>query len=654
MSNSKEKLFPEFPPVSTQEWKDKIVKDLKGADYDKKLMWKTNEGFTVKPFYRQEDIKDLRILNQLPAEFPYVRSTKMNNNWLIRQEFKVKDFIETNKKAHEAIAKGTQSLCFNIHRYDLSKENIDILLKGIDAESVELNFKTCSRVSGDLVKIITDYLKNNNFNLFKCRGAVDMDFVSPTIRRAVIMDDQLSLMTDAINASKELNFFRVLGVNALQFSNAGAYITQELGYALAWGNDLMVKLIEAGINPTLIAKKIKFNFSVSSNYFMEIAKFRAARWLWAEIVYVHQRKRYEIMNDNKWMWGDLFKDFHPFCKGESCTNYTPEGICCCASKMDICAFPSTFNQTVYDAHVNMLRTQTEAMSAALGGVNSISMLPYDISYHGSSDFSERIARNQQLMLKEESHFDKVIDPAGGSYYIESLTQSIAQEAWKIFVDVQRNGFENMVNDGRIQRAVNQSAEKRFKDLASRKEILLGTNQFPNFTEKTLDKIVAPEYERDCGCGIPDSPNLEFLNEKRLSSAFEDLRLATERATKTPKAFMLTIGNLAMRLARSQFSCNFLACAGYEVIDNLGFETIQAGIEAARNAKADIIVLCSSDDEYASFAPEAYKLTQGKEILVIAGAPACMEELKSKGMEHFIHVRSNVLETLAGFNKKLIN
>ena len=141
--------------------------------------------------------------------------------------------------------------------------------------------------------------------------------------------------------------------------------------------------------------------------------------------------------------------------------------------------------------------------------------------------------------------------------------------------------------------------------------------------------------------------------KRQASDFETLRLATEHAAKRPKVFMLTIGNLAMRLARAQFSSNFFGCAGYEIIDNIGFDTVQAGIDAALEKKADIVVLCSSDDEYAEFAPEAFKALNGKAEFVVAGAPACTEELQAKGITNFISVRSNVLETLQAFNAKLL-
>jgi methylmalonyl-CoA mutase len=267
------------------------------------------------------------------------------------------------------------------------------------------------------------------------------------------------------------------------------------------------------------------------------------------------------------------------------------------------------------------------------------------------DFSERIARNQQLLLKEECHFDKVVDPSGGSYYIETLTASIAKEAWKLFLETEEKGFYESVKTGDVQAAVNASADKRFKALAQRREVLLGTNQFPNFTEKKSDSIQGRPDRSTCPC-VADAPPAVLLNNKRLGEQFEALRLTTERSGREVKAFMLTIGNLAMRLARSQFSSNFLACAGYKVIDNLGFDTVEQGVKAAREAQAEIIVLCSSDDEYAVFAPEAHRLTGDREILIIAGAPACSDELKAQGITHFINVRSNVLETLKELNKKL--
>jgi methylmalonyl-CoA mutase len=608
---------------------NQLTTDLKGADFEKKLVWKTNEGFDVRPFYRAEDINDLKTTESLPGVFPYVRGTKKDNNWLVRQDIEVDNIAEANAKALNILNKGVTSLGFEISRDDVSKENIASLLEGISPEKIELNFTTCSLHSVRLIQILVDYFKAKNYDLTKIRGSVNLDFVGRILRKGVVREEWIQQMTEAVKAAVELRFFKVVVVNAYLFNNAGSFITQELGYALAWGNELLSRLIEAGIDPAIAAKRIKFNFGIGSNYFLEIAKFRAARWLWAEIV----------------------KAYHPTCRN-NCPNQGPNNECRCSGKMNIFAQTSFFNQTIFDAHVNLLRTQTEAMSAGIAGVDSLLVTPFDESFKTPDEFSERIARNQQLLLKEECHFDKIADPSGGSYYIESLTQSIAKEAWRLFLETEEKGFYESVKAGEIQTAVNASAEKRFKAVAQRREILLGTNQYPNFTETSGYKM--EDKTGNCGCNHSSGKSSIILNTKRLSYDFEALRLSTEKSGKEIKAFMLTIGNLAMRLARSQFSSNFLACAGYKVIDNLGFETVEQGVEAARKANADIIVLCSSDDEYAVYAPEAYKLTGDKEILIVAGAPACMEDLKAQGITNFINVRSNVLETLQGLNSRLVH
>jgi len=627
MSNQKEKLFTEFPPISTEEWMAKINADLKGADFEKKLVWKTNEGFKVNPFYRNENLEGLKTTDSLPGEFPYVRGTKKDNNWYIRQDIIVKDIASANKKALELLTKGVTSLGFCIDGDDVKAENISALLKGIDPETTELNFSTCNKHSLELTKILVDYLQSKKADLMKCFGSVNFDPFKPILKKGVDNADWINQSAEIVQAAAALPRYRVLSVNAFLINNGGGYIYQELGYALAWGNGLMHKLVEKGLDPTLVAKKIKFNLGIGSNYFMEIAKFRAARWLWAEIV----------------------NAYAPKCNHD-CTNKTEDGICRCAAKIYVHAQTSTFNETIYDAHVNLLRTQTEAMSATIAGIDSLTIRPFDEAYKTSDDFSERIARNQQLLLKEECHFDYITDASAGSYYIENLTISLGEEAWKLFLATDEKGFYENIKAGTVQTAVEESANARFKALATRREVLLGTNQYPNFTEKADNKIV--EQKHSCGCGCSENAQFKTLPVTRLGTEFEKLRLATEKAG-APKVFMLTIGSLAMRLARSQFSSNFFGCAGYKIIDNLGFGTVEEGIKAAREKHADIIVLCSSDDEYATYAPEAQKLLQGgKEFLVVAGAPANMDELKAQGIEHFINVKSNVYDTLRIFNAKL--
>lgn len=626
MSEKKLNLLADFPAVSTQEWMDKITADLKGADFSKKLVWKTNEGFNVMPFYRSEDIQDYKTTEVVPGKFPYIRGIKAENDWFVRQDIVVKDPKVANAKALDLLNKGVNSLGFKIDREDLNPDFIAVLLESIAAECVELNFRTCSKKTVVLVDLLSDYFSTKGYSNLKLHGSINFDAInSMLLRGKKYSREEISALAEAAAlAAQKLPFYRVINVNAVSLSNAGAYVAQELGYALAWGNEYLSMMIDAGVDKQLAAKKIKFNFGVGSNYFMEIAKFRAARWLWALIV----------------------ESYKPECRKTDCSS-TVDGICYCSMKMRIHAETSEFNKTVFDANVNMLRTQTEAMSASLGGVNSLTVLPFDSIYKTPDDFSERIARNQQLLLKEESHFNKIIDPAAGSYYIESLTNNIAEEAWKLFLDVEEDGgFLTQVLSGKIQQVINETAAARLKNVSSRREVLLGTNQFPNFTEVAGNKIV-----KENG-GSVEHRDIPVLATVRASEEFESLRLATEAAAKRPKAFMLTIGNLAMRLARAQFSCNFFACAGYEVMDNLGFKSVEDGVKAARDKGADIIVLCSSDDEYADLAPRAFELVQGKEILVVAGAPACMDDLKAIGIEHFINVKTNVLQSLKGFNSNL--
>ena len=610
----KELLFDQFPPVSTEEWKAKVEADLKGAPFDKKLVWRTNEGFNVQPMYRAEDIASLNTTDSLPGEYPFVRGTRVENDWLTRQEIVAETAKEANEKALDVLTKGVTSLGFKVK--EATSEELQTLLAGIDVAAVELNFSTCIKKAETFATVLAAYLKENGLEA-QFRGSIDFNPLKKALKHGVAFNgDAVAIAKNILEAVKDVPALKVLSVNSVMLSNAGSYIFQELGYAMAWGAEWLTLLTDAGVDATTVASRIKFNMGVSSDYFMELAKFRAARMLWAQIV-----KQYGVEDE--------------------------------ACKMTVHAITSSYNQTIYDAHVNLLRSQTETMSAALAGVDSITTVPFDNAYQTPDDFSERIARNQQFLLKEESHLDKVVDPAGGSYYVETLTVSIAAEAWKLFLSVEENGgFFAMVGNGEIQKAIRETSEKRHTDVARRKEILLGTNQYPNINEMAASKI-AKGAGCGCGCGCGQEESGEGLPTSRAASDFEALRLATEAASNRPKVFMLTIGNLAMRLARAQFSTNFFGCAGYEIIDNLGFETVEAGVDEALAKGADIIVLCSSDDEYATLAPEAYKYLAGRAEFVVAGAPACTEELKAVGINDYVHVRCNVFETLRDFNNRLL-
>ncbi len=611
-TTNREKLFTEFPPVTTEKWEEVITADLKGADYERKLVWRTPEGFSVRPYYRAENLEGIQHLSTEAGEFPYVRGTRNNNRWGVHQTLKVECAAKANAEAKKILMAGVDSLEFNLAG-EISASELDTLLEGIELSAIELTLSGCKL--GAAAALLMDKIEKAGYE----KDAVRINFVIDPLIKSLSVKGQFcsengtacfEKIAALVNRTAEYKNIRIVTVSGETFSNAGSTIVEELAFSLAAGHDYLVRLVEAGVPAHVAARKIRFSMAVTANYFMEIAKFRAARMLWANIV-----------------------------KG-----YNPEKECAC--KMYTHAVTSAWNQTVYDPYVNMLRGTTEAMSATIAGVNSLEVLPFNYSYEAPTEFSQRIARNVELLLKHESHFDQVVDPAGGSYYIETLTKSIADEAWKLFLEVEdKGGYTAAFEAGFVVEKVKASAAAKDKNIATRRQVLLGANQYPNFTEVAAKDLCSCAVERKEAEG-------NVLTPYRGAMAFEQMRLQADRSGKEPKAFMLTCGNLAMARARAQFSCNFFACAGIKVQDNTFFKSVEEGVEAALAAKAEIVVICSSDDDYAELAPKAKALLGDKAILVVAGAPACAAELEAQGITNFINVKSNVLETLKFYLKEL--
>jgi len=291
------------------------------------------------------------------------------------------------------------------------------------------------------------------------------------------------------------------------------------------------------------------------------------------------------------------------------------------------------------------------MAAIIGGTDSLTVRPFNYSYAPTTKFSGRIARNIQIILKEEAYLGRIIDSAAGSYYIENLTDSIINECWKLFLKIEdEGGYLEALKKGVIQSDVEATAQNRKNLIATRKEILLGTNQYPDSNESAIREVLND-------IAFPTSSENSFdvkpISKFRGAMDFERLRLATEKHPGgRPSVFLLTLGNPVMRRARAAFSTGFFACAGYKIIDNQGFATPDEGVKSALDSKADIVVICSSDEEYGEVAPAVFNGINESAIVVVAGAPECMDELKAKGIENFIHMRSNLLETLKAYHKKL--
>lgn len=619
MANQKNKLLNEFPPISTEQWEALIQKDLKGADYEKKLVWNTLEGFKVRPYYRQENLEDKEYLNNLPAEFPFNRGNKTNdNNWEIRQNIEVTDLGEANKLALFILERGVTAIGFKTggkkgKSVINSVADLEKLLTDIHIDCIGLYFGS-GHNGPKLIQYISELVAKQGLDKTKITGAFCYDPLGYlTVKGAWGTDEKTDfaeLKSTIEFASSNLPSYRVLSINGHHFNNAGASVVQEIALSLSMAAEYLTKLTDMGMDASIVSKHMQASLGIGSNYFMEIAKIRAARYLFAR----------------------LFESF---------TNKKTDG------SIHVNSITSDWNQTIYDPYVNVLRLTTEAMAAVLGGTDTLVVKPFDASYKSKDTISERISRNIQIILKEEAYLDKIVDPSAGSYYIESLTDSIIEEAWKLFLTIDsKGGYLNALKEGYIQSMIEETAKKRDNNIASRRDILLGTNQYSNINEQILKQIDITSIFQEAA---PEGSVVKTIRKYRGSVAFEKLRLATEKHSKRPKVFMLTYGNLPMRKARASFSCNFFACAGYEVIDNNGFETAEEGVKAALAVKADIVVVCSSDDEYTEFVPLVNNLLKDKSILVVAGAPACMEDLKAKGISNFIHVKSNVLETLKGFH-----
>ncbi len=462
-------LGQDFPPVSTAAWEAVIQKDLKGADYEKKLVWRSDEGLAARPYYRGEDLTGLSAqTDSLPGQFPFVRGE--GKAWKIDQ------------------------------------------------------------------------------------GAV--------------------AAADAVRADLLLE--------------AGADAIQQLGIGLAEGVEKLAEKCERG-SVDAAARGIEFVFAVGSTYFFEIAKLRAARMMWARAV----------------------------------AAFGPVDLEC--SRMNLHVRTARLNKSVCDPYTNLLRVTTEAMSAAIGGCETLTV--------ERCGFEEHLALGVQRVLAEEAHLNAVADPAGGSYYIEALTASLAREGWKLFQRIEAGGgYSQALSAGWLAEEIAKTRAGREKAVSSRRKAMVGVNNYPDLNGKPMESAPAAE----AGAAFP-----QF----RLAEPFEKIRQRTAKhaaATgRLPKVLLLKRGDVKMRTARANFALNFLGCAGFEITES----------EEYSGSDADLMVLCSSDPEYLAFAQEI--CAAAKVPVLVAGNPKeQIDALKAAGVQGFIHIASDAVETLTYWQGRL--
>lgn len=657
-------LFEEFPPVSKQEWEKIIERDLKGADYKEKLRWDTGEGINPLPFYRREDLP-----RQNPIPKKYINENP--NSWEIREPIFADSIESANEAACNALSRGADALRFHLRVRrsegmlggDLqgvpiqNQQDFSNLLQDISPENIPLHFDA-GLATPALLAMLWNEVKNQNYASDKIRATFTYDPFVYILQHGQYPKEEEALRDDihdlADFAKSNLPEVSPLGIDARLYHSAGGTIVQELGYGITAASEYLSVLTDNGFEIEEVTNVLHFNFAIGSNYFLEIAKLRAARLLWQNLIEAYG--------------GDAEKN-----------------------KIQIHGETSQWNKTLYDPYTNMLRTSTEGMSAAIAGCDSITILPFDRHFRQPDEFSQRIARNQQLILSEENYLDRVADPSAGSYYIEHLTEEIGRAAWKLFQEVEgEGGLLKAIKNGTVQSAIEDSQQQRDQAIASRGRIFVGTNQYTNGHDKMAEKIESPyrtvslnesdeEFET-ASENLPQSLATAFANEAEMGDiiiqlfdfgrhqyrtvnsyrgpqAFEKLRLATEKSKNTPKVLTLPLGNKNWRKGRSTFAANFFGCAGYDIENPIGFADVDAAINAVKDQQPEVAVICSSDKEYKKLVPEIcseFQNLENRPILVVAGYPEKdIEKYKEAGIDEFIFKNCNVLETLKRFQQKLI-
>ena len=682
-------LRKDFPSTSFEDWKKAAEKDLKGQSYNKSLITKTYEGIDLQPIYTQENIKDNPLLENFPGYNNYVRGNKtegnLKNGWMVSQELPYYSPREYNEALKYDLERGLTAIYFKPDLATLLSKDPESAINGgqgksgtsaVSLEDLEECFRDIDLtkhplfVNGgfsamQIFSLFVSYFRKSGTDIKKLNAAFLSDPFVFAMRTGVTPYNMETAFDEIYNVTKwtadnKLNI-KTIGVCGYEYVNAGGSAVQELGYAMASAVEYINQMLKRGLTIDEAAPRFFFTFGISTNYFMEVAKLRAARIIWSNIIDAYKGKE-----DSK--------------------------------KMFIHSKTSFYNQAKNDIYVNLLRTTTEAFSAVAGGADSIYTSPFDETVGLPDEFSRRLARNTQIVLREESHLNSVIDPAGGSYYVETITAEIAQKAWEIVKSVEaEGGMLNAVTKGIPQTEIEKTAAAKEKDYAKRKKVIVGNNMYANMKEEriaerengfedarkeraekfknrkqrevnlkevTVDSLVDNFLEGstigETGKALKRKPaesNIKALRVKRASEIFEELREYSysykDKNGYFPKIFLAAMGPLKQHKARADFARGFFEVGGFDVIYEKGFESNDDAVNAAVKSGAGIVVVCSTDDTYPEIVPvlvkELKERIKGVKV-ILAGYPKDMvEAYKQNGIDEFIFMGADVYEV----NKKLL-
>jgi methylmalonyl-CoA mutase len=697
--NTETNLLSEFNRPSKSDWRAAADQLLKGKPFDKLMKEDSPEGIELESIFWKDVLDDCAMAKSLPGFDGCLRGTRAAGNaahpWDIAQDLALGSPEAFNKAAHEALNGGQHALRVTFDQATLkgidppdahpgevglcglslsTREDFATAFKGIDPTQTPIHLST--RCSGlGIAALFFNWLHSTGYDFEKVKGSFAADPVADLASLGRLPASQEDLFNEQYALAdfciRKAPNFQALGVSTLPYNLAGASGVEELAAALATGNLYLSEMIQRGLSVNEIAPQIRFTLTIGPNFFMEIAKFRAVRVLWSQIVETY---------------------------GGSSE----------AQKINLHARTGLYNKTKIDPYVNMLRTTTEALSAAIAGVDSLCVGHFDEVARHANPFSQRIARNSQVILQEECGLTDVTDPAGGSWAVEWLTQKIAEKSWKRFQEIEaEGGIVKALRNGSLGKSLAETEALKQKRFQHRRNGLVGTNLYPNNEElplpseasqfeKILNKRIEQfndhrshrgseairrlaeilgykacydyraifteclkaaragstlgEISRSVRSEVQLEPAIKPLPCKRLAESYEDLRRAAEKIKgktgKAPALCLLNLGVLSRHKPRAEFSTAFFTAGGFQIESSPPLNSIDEVLTALEKTEASIIVICGHDEDYATYFSSyarAIKSVNPEVKLLLAGFPGEHEQaFREAGMDDFIHIKSNNL------------
>ena len=661
-----ERLLSEFPVSSYEEWRAEAEELLDGEPFEKKLISTTYEGIALQPIYWPQDIAGMPQASSYPGFAPFVRGSHAagykKETWNVAQEMIVTTPVETNAALRHELECGLTTINLRIHSTSL--QDLRVLFDNIDLERTPIMIQA-EHAAVSVIALFAELFRSRQLSAANMRGCIGLDPLGLLAISGTLPYSLAEAYTRMAAATKWANAsaprLKTIIVDAASYQNSGGSATQEIACAVATGVEYLREMIQSGLSVDSAAAHLQFGFSIGGSYFMEIAKLRAARLVWAKIMAA-------------------------FGAAEQ------------VQKMAIHLTTTRWNKSVCDPYVNLLRATVEAFAGIVGGCESLSVGAFDEVARTPDEFSRRIARNTQIILKDEAHVNEVIDPAGGAWYVEKLTDDVARSAWKLFQEIERlGGMTKALQTGFIQQQIRQTAAARAANLGSRRDVLVGVNMYANPAEERLQARPAertisaapslpplPEragkelmaWAREAAAAGASSdqieaallpqmspenlPQIEPLRPQRGAAMFEELRAAMDELTAKrgarPTAFLANMGTIAQHKARADFSTGFLEVAGFQILSNPGFANAAEAADAALASNAPLVVICSTDDTYPDLVPpltHRVKAAKPDTLVVLAGYPKDhVDAFKQAGVDEFIHIRANVCDTLKNILQRI--